>query len=53
VEQHSGAYYSQIARYKDKASRRGGWPLRSPNPAAHDDEVAKRLWNASKALVQA
>lgn len=53
VEQHSGAYYSQIARYKDKASRQGGWPLRSPNPAAHDDEIAKRLWNASEALVQA
>lgn len=53
VEQQSGAYYSQIARYKDKASRQGGWPLRSPNPAAHDDEVAKRLWSASEALVQA
>ena len=53
VEKQSGAYYSQIARYKDKASRRGGWPLRSPNPAAHDDEIAKRLWNASEALVQA
>lgn len=53
VEQHSGAYYSQIARYKDKASRQGGWPLRSPNPAAHDDEAAKRLWSASEALVQA
>ena len=53
VEQHSGAYYSQISRYKDKASRRGGWPLTSPNPVAHDDDVAKRLWSASEALVQA
>ncbi|MEO5933750.1 MAG: SDR family oxidoreductase [Duganella sp.] len=53
VAQQSGAYYSQIARYKDKASRAGGWPLRSPNPVAHDDAVAARLWSASEALVQA
>ncbi len=53
VEKQSGAYYSQIARYKDKASRRGGWPLRSPNPVAHDDTVAERLWSVSESLVQA
>lgn len=52
VAQHSGAYYSQIARYKDKASRAGGWPLRSPNPVAHDDAIAARLWDASEALVR-
>ena len=52
VEQQSGAYYSQISRYKDKASRRGGWPLSSPNPVAHDDAVAARLWRVSEALVQ-
>ncbi|MEO6920954.1 MAG: SDR family oxidoreductase [Collimonas sp.] len=52
VEKQSGAYYSQIAPYKDKASRKGGWPLRSPNPVAHDDAVAKRLWDASEVLVQ-
>jgi len=52
VAQHSGAYYSQIARYRDKASRQGGWPLNSPNPVAHDDAVAKRLWEVSEALVQ-
>lgn len=53
VEQQSGAYYSQIARYKDKPSRLGGWPLSSPNPVAHDDDVAARLWEASEALVTA
>lgn len=52
VEKQSGAYYSQIAGYKDKASRNGGWPLSSPNPVAHDDDVAARLWSASEALVQ-
>lgn len=53
VEGQSGAYYSQIAGYQDKASRKGGWPLRSPNPVAHDDDVAQRLWDVSEALVQA
>jgi NAD(P)-dependent dehydrogenase (short-subunit alcohol dehydrogenase family) len=53
VEQQSGAYYSQISRYKDKASRRGGWPLRSPNPVAHDDGIAARLWHVSEDLVGA
>jgi NAD(P)-dependent dehydrogenase (short-subunit alcohol dehydrogenase family) len=53
VEQDSGAYYSQISRYKDKPSRRGGWPLSSPNPVAHDDDVAARLWQASETLVKA
>lgn len=52
VEQHSGAYYSQISRYKDKPSRRGGWPLSSPNPLAHDDDVAELLWRVSETLVQ-
>ncbi len=53
VEGQSGAYYSQIAGYQDKASRKGGWPLRSPNPVANDDDVAKRLWDVSETLVQA
>ncbi|WP_082547676.1 SDR family oxidoreductase [Massilia sp. Root335] len=52
VAQQSGAYFSQIARYQDKTSRAGGWPLRSPNPVALDDDVAERLWNASEALVE-
>ncbi len=52
VEQQSGAYFSQIARYQDKVSRVGGWPLQSPNPVALDDAVAERLWNASEALVR-
>ena len=52
VAQQSGAYFSQVAAYKDKASRAGGWPMRSPNPLALDDAVAARLWSASEALVQ-
>jgi retinol dehydrogenase-13 len=53
IAQHSGEYYSQIGLYRDKQARKGGWPLYSPNPIAHDDEVAERLWAASAALVQA
>ena len=52
VAEQSGAYYSQVAGYKDKAARKGGWPLSSPNPVAHDDAIAARLWRASEALVQ-
>lgn len=52
VVQQSGAYFSQVSRYKDKASRHGGWPLRSPNALAHDDAVAARLWQVSEELVR-
>jgi NAD(P)-dependent dehydrogenase (short-subunit alcohol dehydrogenase family) len=51
VEAHSGKFYSQTGFYKDKPSRAGGWPLRSPNPMAHDDAAAARLWEASERLV--
>ncbi|MEP6563715.1 MAG: SDR family oxidoreductase [Mesorhizobium sp.] len=47
----SGAYFSQIGLYKDKAARLGGWPMRSPNPAACDDDAARRLWDVSEELV--
>jgi NAD(P)-dependent dehydrogenase (short-subunit alcohol dehydrogenase family) len=51
VEGHSGAYFSQIGIYRDKAARKGGWPLRSPSPHAHDDEAAERLDRVSRKLV--
>ncbi|QPB22298.1 SDR family oxidoreductase [Rhizobium sp. 007] len=51
IVNQNGAYFSQIGLYKDKASRRGGWPMRSPNPAAYDDDVARRLWDVSETLV--
>lgn len=46
-----GAYYSQTGVYRDKSANAGGWPLHSPNPAAHDDTVAARLYDVSKELV--
>lgn len=52
VPDHPGAYYSQNSLlYQDKACRPGAWPLRSPNPNAHDLEVAARLTAVSRDLV--
>jgi retinol dehydrogenase-13 len=51
VELASGAFYSQIGFYRDKAANKGGWPLRSPNPHAHDDDAAARLAQVSRQLV--
>jgi|WetSurMetagenome_2_1015567.scaffolds.fasta_scaffold18352_3 NAD(P)-dependent dehydrogenase (short-subunit alcohol dehydrogenase family) len=51
VPGHAGAYFSQLGRYRDKAANEGGWPLRSPNPQAHDDALAERLDAVSRKLV--
>lgn len=52
IPEHSGAYYSQSSvLYRDKECKQGGWPLNSPNPHAHDLELAKRLVQKSKELV--
>jgi NAD(P)-dependent dehydrogenase (short-subunit alcohol dehydrogenase family) len=50
--QHSGAYYSQNSiLYPNKENRPGGWPMPSPNPNAHDAELAKKLYHRSLELV--
>jgi retinol dehydrogenase-13 len=51
VPAHPGAYFSQLGLYRDKAANGGGWPLRSPNPQAHDDVLAERLDALSRKLV--
>lgn len=51
VPAHPGAYFSQLGLYRDKAANGGGWPLRSPNPQAHDDGLAERLDAVSRKLV--
>jgi retinol dehydrogenase-13 len=51
VEAASGAYFSQVGIYREKAAKKGGWPLRSPNPNAHDDAAAERLDRVSRQLV--
>jgi NAD(P)-dependent dehydrogenase (short-subunit alcohol dehydrogenase family) len=52
VPSQPGAFFSQTGMYRDRALNRGGWPLVSPNPAAHDLATAKRLTEVSRKLVQ-
>ncbi len=50
--QHNGAYFSQNSiLYPNRENRPGGWPMSSPNPNAHDEALAKRLYEVSSELV--
>jgi NAD(P)-dependent dehydrogenase (short-subunit alcohol dehydrogenase family) len=51
VEAKSGQYFSQVGIYRTSEAKRGGWPMHSPNPNAHDDAVAERLDEVSRRLV--
>jgi len=52
VPAHNGAYYSQNSiLYADKKDRAGGWPMTSPNPHAHDDDLAAALVAKSSEMV--
>jgi len=52
VPNHPGEYYSQTGLlYSDPGCKEGGWPLESPNPNAHDDELTEQLFEESKKLV--
>jgi light-dependent protochlorophyllide reductase len=49
---HSGAYFSQHSViYRDKECKKGGWPMKSPNPNARNMDTAKKLVNLSYELV--
>ena len=49
---HSGAYFSQHSvLYRDKECKKGGWPMKSPNPNARDMDKAKKLVAISRELV--
>ena len=48
----SGAYFSQHSiLYPEKQDRPGGWPMRSPNPHAHDANLAEALYARSREWV--
>ncbi len=50
---NSGAFYSQTSiLYQNKADKAGAWPMKSPNPIAHDDAVAEKLYAISTELVE-
>ncbi len=52
VPQHNGEYYSQNSiLYGDAECRPGGFPMKSPNPNALDDELAAKVYDESKKLV--
>lgn len=51
IPQHNGAFFSQLGIYREKEATKGGWPLRSPNPNAHSEEIADRLDTISRQLV--
>lgn len=51
VPKHSGAFFSQTGMYRDKSKNAGGWPMSSPNPQAHDDELARRLYDESARII--
>ena len=51
VSEHGGAYYSQTGVYREKSCNKGGWPMKSPNPAANDDATADALFEKSRTLV--
>jgi NAD(P)-dependent dehydrogenase (short-subunit alcohol dehydrogenase family) len=51
VPEHSGEYYSQLGVYRDKSCNKGGWPMKSPNPAALDEATADALYEKSRSLV--
>jgi hypothetical protein len=49
---HSGEYYSQNSiLYPQKENRPGGWPMSSPNPNAHDTQLAEALTLRSLEMV--
>lgn len=51
VEKHNGSYFSQKGIYRTKEAAKGGWPLHSPNPNAHDEATAEKLDQVSRSLV--
>jgi len=49
---YSGQYFSQHSvLYRDKECKKGGWPMKSPNPHANDMEAAKKLVDVCRDIV--
>ncbi len=51
VANKSGCFYSQVGIYKDKESRKGGWPIKSPNSQVYDDLLCEKLFKAANSMV--
>ena len=51
VANKSGCFFSQVGIYKDKESRKGGWPMKSPNSQVYNDGLCEELFKLSNSLV--
>ena len=51
VTNYPGCFFSQFGIYKEKSSRPGGWPMKSPNNQVYNDKICKELFEKSKEMV--
>ena len=51
ILKNSGKFYSQTGIYKDKNSRKGGWPMKCPNEEVYDDKLCEDLYNKTQLLM--
>lgn len=51
ILKNSGKFYSQTGIYKDKNSRKGGWPMKCPNEEVYDDKLCEDLYNKTQLLI--
>lgn len=51
VQQQSGEYFAQTGTIAvAEASKAGGWPMKSSNPAVYDTDIIKKFWDLSEKL---
>ena len=51
IKNNSGKFYSQTGIYKDKESRKGGWPMKCPNNEVYNDSLCEDLYNQTKLII--
>ena len=51
VKNNTGKFYSQTGIYKDKESRKGGWPMKCPNNEVYNDSLCEDLYNQAKLII--
>ena len=47
----SGSFFSQVGIYKDKESKKGGWPIKNLNIQVYDDELYEKLFKAANSMI--
>ena len=51
VANETGSFFSQVGIYKDKESRAGGWPMKSPNSQVYDNVLCEKLFKLANSMV--